>query len=94
MARQGSSSTRKCPSYRDLDASDCEVLVDTPLEFSMALHTKSRPSSTLEGKREKMSIYEKNLDYLPKAYGHFVREVALEYYKRFALDSLKRNFLN
>jgi hypothetical protein len=41
-----------------------------------------------------MSSYKKNLEYPPKSYGHFVRRVALDYFKKHSLESLKQKFLN
>jgi hypothetical protein len=62
--------------------------VDIPLEFLDASNTQFGSSSTSKMKKKKMSSYEKNPDYPRKTYGHFIREVALKYYKRRTLDSL------
>jgi hypothetical protein len=42
------------------------------------------PPSTLEGKKRKKkeSSYEKNPQYPPKEYGHFVRDTVLEFYNK------------
>ena len=93
MVEQGSLIVGKRLVYSDLDIANLEDLVDTPLEFPMESHIQSRPSS-IQGKKKKMFAHEKNLDYPSKAYGHFVRKVALNYYKRCSLDSLKTQFLD
>jgi hypothetical protein len=43
---------------------------------------QSAPSSTLEGKKKKQkaSVHEKNPQYPPKEYGHYVREKVLDFY--------------
>jgi hypothetical protein len=46
--------------------------------FSIPLYIKSAPSSTLEAKKKKTSAHDKNLNYLPKPYGHFIKGVALD----------------
>jgi hypothetical protein len=49
------------------------------------LATLSKSSLTSEEKKKKMPAHKMNPDYPPKAYGHFVREVTLEYHKRCTL---------
>jgi hypothetical protein len=48
----------------------------------------------LEAKKKKMFGHEKNQDYLSKIYGHFIRRVALDYFKKRSLESLKQQFLD
>jgi hypothetical protein len=79
MAREGSSSGVKRPAYHDLDSSDWDDIVATPMEIPTASNTQSAPSSTSEGKKkQKASAHEKNPQYPPKQYGHFVRKKVLE----------------
>jgi hypothetical protein len=63
--------------------------------YLSASNTQSKLSSTSKGKKKKkISTHEKNPDYPPKAYGHFVREMASKYYKKHFLGSFKWQFLN
>jgi hypothetical protein len=48
----------------------------------MASNTKSALFSTSKENKKNMSAYEKNPDYSPKPYGHFIRGAALDYFKK------------
>jgi hypothetical protein len=80
MAREESSSGGKGLAYHDLDASNWDDVVATPMEIPTSSNTQSAPSSTSEGKKKKQkaSAHEKNPQYPPKEYGHFVRDTVLE----------------
>jgi hypothetical protein len=51
----------------------------------------------LEGKKKKKkhksSAYERNPDYPPKEYEHFVQEVALDFYNTKTPDALEQQFM-
>jgi hypothetical protein len=67
MAGEGSSSGAKRAAYHDLDSSDWDDIIATPMEIPTASNTHSAPSSTLEGKKkQKASAHEKNPQYPPK----------------------------
>jgi hypothetical protein len=53
MAGEGSSSGAKLPAYHDLDSSDWDDVVATPMEIPTASNAQSAPSSTSEGKKKK-----------------------------------------
>jgi hypothetical protein len=76
MVGEGSSSGGKRLAFHDLDASNWDNVVATPMEIPKSSNMQSAPSSTLEGKKKKQkaSAYEKNPQYPPNKYGHFVRE--------------------
>jgi hypothetical protein len=96
MAREGSSSSAKRPAYHDLDSSDWNDIVATPMEIPTASNTQSTPSSTLEGKKKKhkASAHEKNPQYPPKEYGHYVREKVLEFYNIKTTGMLERTYID
>jgi hypothetical protein len=94
MAGEGSSSGAKRPAYHDLDSSDWDDIVATPMEIPTASNTQSAPSSTSEGKKkQKASAHEKNPEYPPKQYGHFVREKVLEWYNKKTAGMLERTYI-
>jgi hypothetical protein len=96
MAGEGSSSGAKRPTYHDLDSSDWNDVVATPMEIPTALNTQSAPSSTSEGKKKKQkaSAHEKNPQYPPKEYGHYVREKVLEFYNIKTAGALERTYID
>jgi hypothetical protein len=95
MDGEGSFSAGKCPAYCDLDAANWDDVVATPLEFSAPLNTQSGLSSTSEKKKkQKVFAYERNPNYLPKEYGHFVRKVVLDYYNVKTVGVLQRTFID
>jgi hypothetical protein len=96
MAGEGSSSGRKCLAYHDLDASDWDDVIATPMEIPTSLNTQSVSSSTLEGKKKKQktSAHEKNPQYPPKEYGHFIREKVLEFYNIKTTGALERTYID
>jgi hypothetical protein len=59
MAREGSS---KHPTYHDLDSSDWDDVVATPMEIPTSSNTQSASLSTSKGKKKKKkaSAHEKN----------------------------------
>jgi hypothetical protein len=83
MVGEGSSSGAKRPTYCDLDSSDWDDAVATPMEIPMASNTQLAPSSNSEEKKKKQkaSAHEKNPQYPLKEYGHYVRGKVLEWYK-------------
>jgi hypothetical protein len=94
MAGEGSSSGAKRPAYHDLDSSDWDDIVATPMEIPTASDTQSAPSSTSEGKKkQKASAHEKNPQYPPKQYGHFIREKVLEWYNKKVAGMLERTYI-
>jgi hypothetical protein len=94
MAGEGSSSGAKRVAYHDLDSSDWDDIVATPMEIPTASNTQSAPSSTSEGKKkQKASAHEKNPQYSPKQYGHFVREKVLEWYNKKIAGMLERTYI-
>jgi hypothetical protein len=76
MAREGSSSVGKRFAYHDLDAFEWDDAPATAPELPAPSSMQTEPSSTLEGKKKKKkyksSTHERNPDYPPKEYGHFV----------------------
>ena len=42
----------------------------------------------------KVFFHEKNLDYPPKANGHFIREAGLRYYRRHTSVAIKQEFID
>jgi predicted HNH restriction endonuclease len=95
MAGEGSSSGRKRLAYHDLDASDWDDVVATPMEIATSSNTQSAPSSTSEGKKKKQkaSAYEKNPQYPLKEYGHFVRKKVFEFYNIKTVGALERTYI-
>ena len=94
MAGEGSSSGAKRPPYHDLDSSVWDDIVPTPVEITTASNTQSAPSSTSEGKKkQKATGHDKNPEYPPKEYGHFVREKVLEWYKNRSSGMLDRTYI-
>jgi hypothetical protein len=99
MAREGSSSAGKRFAYHDLDAFEWDNAPPIALELPIAPElpapstTQSGPSSTSEGKKKKKkhksSAHEQNPDYPPKEYGHYVQEVALDFYNTKTTDALE-----
>jgi hypothetical protein len=70
MVGEGSSSGAKRSAYHDLDSSDWDDIVATPMEIPTASNMQSAPSSTSEGKKkQKASAHEKNPQHPPKQYG-------------------------
>lgn len=68
--------------------------MDTPMEFAIASHTKLIPSSTSKTKKKNVFSHKKNPDYPPKPYRHLVIKVALDYFKKHSLESLKQHYLD
>jgi hypothetical protein len=94
MVGEGSSSGAKRSAYHDLDSSDWDDIVATPMEIPTASNMQSAPSSTSEGKKkQKASAHEKNPQYLPKQYGHFIREKVLEWYNKKTIGMLERTYI-
>jgi hypothetical protein len=94
MVGEGSSSGAKRAAYHDLDSSDWDDIVATPMEIPTASNTQSAPSSTSEGKKkQKASAHEKNPQYPPKQYGHFIREKVLEWYNKKTAGMLERTYI-
>lgn len=94
MAGEGSSSGAKRLPCFDLNSSDWDDIVPTPVEITTGSNTQSAPSSTSEGKKkQKGTAHDKNPDYPPKEYGHFVREKVLEWYKNRSVDMLERTYI-
>jgi hypothetical protein len=52
MAEEGSSSGAKRLAYHDLDSSDWDDIVATPMEIPTASNMQLAPSSTSEGKKK------------------------------------------
>jgi hypothetical protein len=94
MVGEGSFSGAKCPAYHDLDSSDWDDIVATPMEIPTASNMQSVPSSTSEEKKkQKTSAHEKNPQYPPKQYGHFVRKKVLEWYNKKTAGMLERTYI-
>jgi hypothetical protein len=95
MAGEGSSSGAERPAYHDLDSSDWDDIVATPMEIPTALNTQSAPSSTSKGKKKKKkaSTHEKNPQYPLKEYGYYVREKVLEWYTKKIAGMLERTYI-
>jgi hypothetical protein len=96
MAGEGSSSSVKRPTYHDLDSLDWDDVVTTPMEIPTSSNTQLVPSSTSEGKKKKQkaSVHEKNPQYLPKEYGHYVRKKVLEFYNIKTAGMLERTYID
>jgi hypothetical protein len=97
MAREGSSSAGKHFAYHDLDAFEWDDAPPIVPELPAPSTTQSGPSSTSKGKKKKKkkhksSAHERNPDYPPK-YGHYVQEVALDFYNTKTADALERQFM-
>jgi hypothetical protein len=104
MAGEGSSSAGKRFAYHDLDAFEWDdappIAPKLPIapELPAPSTPQSGPSSTSEGKKKKKkkpksSVHERNPDYPPKEYGHYVQEVALDFYNTKTADALERQFM-
>jgi hypothetical protein len=97
MAREGSSSAGKRFAYHDLDAFEWDDAPATAPELPAPSSTQTGLSSTLEGKKKKKKhksfAHERNPDYPLKEYGHFVQEVALDFYNTKTPYALERQFL-
>jgi hypothetical protein len=97
MAGEGSSSAGKRFAYHDLDAFEWDDAPPIAPELPTPSSTQTGPSSTSEGKKKKKkhksSTHERNPDYLPKEYGHFVQEVALDFYNTKTPYALERQFM-
>jgi hypothetical protein len=61
--------------------------MDTPLKFSIVFYIKYTPSLTSKATKKNMSGHEKNPSNPSKEYGHFIKGMALDYFKKF-LQSL------
>jgi hypothetical protein len=96
MVREGSSSSAKRLGHHDLDASDWDDVVATPMEIPTSSNTQSAPSSTSKGKKKKQkaSVHEKNPQYPPKEYGHYVRKKILEFYNIKTAGALERTYID
>jgi hypothetical protein len=94
MAGEGSSSGAKRPAYHDLDSLDWNDIIATPMEIPTTSNTQSVPLSTSEGKKmQKAFAHEKNSQYPPKQYGHYVREKFLEWYNKKIAGMLERTYI-
>jgi hypothetical protein len=95
MAGEESSSGGKRLAYHDLDASNRDDVVAIPMEIPTSSNKQSAPSSTSEGKKKKQkaSVHEKNPQYPPKEYGHFVREKVFEFYNIKTTGTLERTYI-
>jgi hypothetical protein len=101
MAGERSSSARKRFAYHDLDAFEWDDVPAIVPELPAPSNTQTGLSSTSEGKKKKKkkkkkhksSAHERNPDYPPKEYGHFVQEVALDFYNTKTADALERQFV-
>jgi hypothetical protein len=67
-----------------------------PMEIPTSSNTQSAPSSTSEGKKKKQkaSAHEKNPQYPPKEYGHYVRKKVLEFYNIKTTGALERTYID
>jgi hypothetical protein len=96
---KGSSSVGKRFAYHDLDAFEWDDAPATAPELPAPSSTQIGPSSTSEGKKKKKkkkhksSTHERNPDYPPKEYGHFVQEVVLDFYNTKTPGALERQFM-
>jgi hypothetical protein len=97
MAREGSSSPGKNFAYHDLDAFEWDDAPATAPKLPAPSSTLTGPSSTSKGKKKKKKhesfTHERNPEYPPKEYGHFVQEVALDFYNTKTVDALERKFV-
>ena len=88
-SRQGSG---KRPMYVDLDAPDA---VDPMSCVTPHGSSGSTPSSSSKGKKKKsIPAHEKDDGYPPLEYTHFIRKVAVEYYKARTIRMLKAMYLD
>jgi hypothetical protein len=96
MARKRSSSGGKRLAYHDLDASDWDDVVATPMEIPTSSNTQLMPSSFSERKKKKQKAFAhvKSPQYPPKEYGHFIKDTVLEFYNIKTTSVLERTYID
>ena len=65
------------------------------MEIPTSSNKQLAPSSTLKGKKKKQKAFahEKNPQYSPKEYGHFVREKVFEFYNIKTTSALEQTYI-